>query len=238
MTTLEATYGQTRNRKILFILWGACIIGAWSTFPWLFYLSLVPTSVSVLQLFFLGTLQAALFFGLICWLGARILPKTDLQPFRLEHPFRRVIYPAGISGMMVGLTVFLADNTLFNSTLLSGVHPPFWASALASIYGAVNEEILMRLFLLTLLYLATKKLCNTRLTALWIANFLVAIVFGLSHLPAAFKIASPSALEIVRVLVLNGIAGLVFGWLYWSRGLWSAMCAHFMADLMIHVALV
>jgi hypothetical protein len=35
--------------------------------------------------------------------------------------------------------------------------------------------------------------------------------------------------------VLNGIGGIVFGWLYWRNGLESAMTAHFSADIVVHV---
>jgi membrane protease YdiL (CAAX protease family) len=38
--------------------------------------------------------------------------------------------------------------------------------------------------------------------------------------------------------VLNSLAGLVFGWLYWRRGLKAAMVAHFSADLVLHVLVV
>ena len=40
---------------------------------------------------------------------------------------------------------------------------------------------------------------------------------------------------IVRALVLNGIGGIVFGWLYWKRGLLAAVLAHFSADVVLHV---
>jgi membrane protease YdiL (CAAX protease family) len=39
-----------------------------------------------------------------------------------------------------------------------------------------------------------------------------------------------------RTLLLNGIAGLVFGWFYVRHGLESAMLSHFCADLVLHVA--
>jgi len=79
---------------------------------------------------------------------------------------------------------------------------------------------------------------GNRLPILWSVNLLVALLFGIGHLPAAFKLASPSAFEIFRVLFLNGIAGIVFGWLYWSRGLWTAIAAHVVTDLVIHVFLI
>jgi len=34
---------------------------------------------------------------------------------------------------------------------------------------------------------------------------------------------------------LNGLGGLAFGWLYWKQGLESAMMAHFLADIVLHV---
>jgi hypothetical protein len=35
--------------------------------------------------------------------------------------------------------------------------------------------------------------------------------------------------------VLNTFAGVVFGWVYCTRGFWAAATAHFTTDLVIHV---
>lgn len=40
---------------------------------------------------------------------------------------------------------------------------------------------------------------------------------------------------IVRTIILNGIGGIIFGWLYWKKGLESAMISHFSADIVLHV---
>jgi membrane protease YdiL (CAAX protease family) len=40
---------------------------------------------------------------------------------------------------------------------------------------------------------------------------------------------------VTRALLLNGIAGLAFGWLYWKRGLEMAMIAHFTGDFILLV---
>lgn len=230
------------NKKIFFILWILCIIGSWSVLPYVQHLGILPATVSMGKAFLFGTVQAAFFFGLVCWLSFKILPKTDLHPFFYRNFSKQIAYPGVISGMLVGGVIFFCDKTIFHSSLLSGVHPPFWTGALASIYGAVNEEVLLRLFLFTLIYFLFSKAIeireSNRLPILWSVNLLVALLFGVGHLPAAFKFASPSALEIFRVLFLNGIAGVVFGWLYWSRGLWAAIAAHFVTDLVIHVLLV
>lgn len=233
------------NKKTFVILWALSILGSWSVLPYIQHLGILPSTVSIWKAALLGTIQAALFFGLICWISYKILPKTDLHPFPSllrKDWLKQVMYPAIASGVLVGLVIFLSDKTLFNNSLLSGVHPPFWAGALASIYGAVNEEVLLRLFLFTLMYFLIAKCTqirdNNRSAILWGVNIFVALLFGVGHLPAAFKLTSPSGFEIFRVLFLNGIAGVVFGWLYWSRGLWTAIIAHFVTDLMIHVFLI
>lgn len=41
-------------------------------------------------------------------------------------------------------------------------------------------------------------------------------------------------LVVTSTLVLNGIGGLVFGWLFWTFGLESAMLAHILADIIRH----
>jgi len=40
---------------------------------------------------------------------------------------------------------------------------------------------------------------------------------------------------LTRSIVLNGIAGIIFGWLYWQYGLAAAMLSHFSADIILHV---
>jgi CAAX amino terminal protease family. len=65
----------------------------------------------------------------------------------------------------------------------------------------------------------------------WTANILFALAFGAAHLPTEAAIGLPlNPLVVTATLVLNGIGGLVFGWLFWMFGLESAMLAHFLAD--------
>jgi hypothetical protein len=42
---------------------------------------------------------------------------------------------------------------------------------------------------------------------------------------------------LVRGVLLNGIYGTLFGYLYWKRGLESSMISHLTADLLAHVVL-
>lgn len=227
------------NKKRFVFLWLACIVGAWSLIPYLMRANMVPQSMALGKLFLICTLQAALVYGILLWLTYRLLPRTDLAAFP-KVSFKRAFLPAIVLGILAGLLIFVLEKTLFQNSVLAKIHAPAWTGALASIYGAINEEVLLRLFLFTLLYFLLRKICKTQKRAglLWSVNILVALLFGLGHLPAAFTIIQPSAFETFRILLLNGIPGVVFGWLYWSRGFYAAAAAHFCTDLMIHVCLV
>ena len=58
------------------------------------------------------------------------------------------------------------------------------------------------------------------------AIILAALLFGVGHLPATALIVPLTPVVIARAIVLNGIGGLLFGWLYWRRSLEAAMIAH------------
>jgi len=119
-------------------------------------------------------------------------------------------------------------------------HVKPWHGLLASLYGGITEEVLLRLFLLSVVALAIRWLASRAATELpvavfWSANVIAALVFGAAHLPATAALVPLEPLVVVRALVLNGVIGLSCGWLYWRRGLESAMLAHFAADIVLHV---
>src|SRR4051812_18469610 len=103
------------DKKIFFILWLLCIVGALSVIPYVQYLKILPSEVSIWRVLLLGTLQAAALFGLVCWASFKILPKTDLCPFVIDSPRKRIVYPALVSGVLVGLVISLSDKTIFAS---------------------------------------------------------------------------------------------------------------------------
>ena len=111
---------------------------------------------------------------------------------------------------------------------------------LASIYGAVNEELMLRFGLLTLVVWAASKIMRATnevpTRVLWAATVIAAVAFGASHLPAMATLVELTPLVVLRTVGLNALMGTVFGWLYWSRGLGAAIIAHLAADLVIQTA--
>ena len=159
-------------------------------------------------------------------------------------------------GVVTALALMLLDRWVFVpipsvAELISNAgsgsaKPRAWQGLLASFYGAVDEEILMRFGLVSLLALAFRTLGRMRggtrelalpTGAFWAANIVAAVVFGLGHLPATAALAPLSAALVVRAVVLNGAAGLVFGQLYKRYGLEWAMTSHFGVDIVAHFAL-
>ena len=147
----------------------------------------------------------------------------------------------GIAVGVVLLVIVLAlVPTLPKLPFVAAAKIVLWKRILACFYGGIYEELLTRLFLLTLIaWLATKLLrqdvATLTPTTFWIANLAVAILFGLGHLPSASLVMPITPLVVVAALLLNGIAAIAFGLLYRKHGLESAMIAHFSADFVLYV---
>lgn len=103
-------------------------------------------------------------------------------------------------------------------------------------YGGITEELLMRFGLMTVLVWGVSKIMKRLNNAVyWIGIGLTSIIFALGHFPMIFyAVSEPSIAMLLYSLIGNSIAGLFFGWLYWKKGLESAMIAH----LFTHVAMV
>ena len=122
----------------------------------------------------------------------------------------------------------------------ASVNPPVWMGFLASFYGGINEEILLRLFLMTLIVWVTFKIKKTKEgkptnIGIWLSIVLAAVIFGAGHLPAVMTITTITPLVIIRTIILNSVVGIICGWLYWRKGLESAMISHFSADIVLQV---
>lgn len=179
-------------------------------------------------------------------LGAHIIDaifhKTSI-PFDLRSTIKIAI----LSGLACGLLLRLLDSFVFISLIpelsaLEQITPVWWKGLLASLYGGVTEEVMMRLFLLSVLAIIIRLLSGDKSSKLptvvfWIANILAAILFAIGHLPAIAEIMDLTPLVILRVLVLNSIAGIIAGVFFWKRSLEIAMIFHFSADIMLHVLL-
>lgn len=108
---------------------------------------------------------------------------------------------------------------------------PTFEYIIASVtYGAVIEEVMLRLFFMSLIAFIIQKIAKKEEmndTILIIANVIAALLFAAAHLPATIMSISPiTPMIIFRCFLLNGGFGLIFGRLYRKYGIHYAMIAH------------
>lgn len=179
------------------------------------------------------TLCYALFCGFFGYIFADRLGLW--RPFRFEKP--KVLRTLIIS--LVGGAVLSLDHWLFGSAI-NGIQSANAAGLTASgvlasiLYGGIIEEVMLRLFFMSLLALIILKLFFRKHdsehipTAVFvIANIIAAFVFAAGHLPASISIfGGLTPLIVLRCFLFNGGFGLIFGWLYRKYGIAYSMLSH------------
>ena len=138
-----------------------------------------------------------------------------------------------VGGALLAVFTLFSDrlNPLFPQTVSA---PPWWAGVLASISAGIGEETMLRLFLLSALAVPLA-LSLPRSGALWTANVLAALAFGALHFGNVYALGIPfTPLVVTFVLVINGGVGILWGWIYTTRGLEAAIVSHVACDLILH----
>jgi membrane protease YdiL (CAAX protease family) len=252
--------GTGSYRRVTFKTWAVlmllALVGAITILPYalaLNPLALPPGAPPLALVLVASVVQTLVLVGIAAaiglWLGPKVgLGAPDLQAWLAGDPaaprrfFRSLPLAAGL-GIGASIVIVALDAFVFAPSLAALAtqprEPEAWQGLLASLYGSIDEEILLRLGLMTLLVWLGARITRARgqpgPAVMWTANVLAAVLFGLGHLPATAAVLPMTTLVIVRAIVLNGLAGVVFGWLYWRRGILAAMASHFCADLVLHV---
>ena len=117
------------------------------------------------------------------------------------------------------------------------LHPPgVAASLLASVAGSFGEEILFRLFALSLLL----RLLPKGRVGTTVAIGVGALAFAAAHAPALVFLfggwQEVPRMSWVWLIALNGMLGVVFGVVYLRHGIVCAVLAHFGTDVVWHTA--
>ena len=139
-----------------------------------------------------------------------------------------------IAAILGGMLLILPDLLIFGnySEVVRdsyAVKPTVSYMLAAVIYGGVIEEVMLRLFFMSLLAFLLQKLFRREsgtTGVLIAANVITAMLFAAAHLPATAMLMELTPVILFRCFLLNGGFGLVFGWLYRKYGLRYAMLAH------------
>jgi membrane protease YdiL (CAAX protease family) len=186
-------------------------------------------------------------------LGAPYLEsRLDGAP-RPAEPLRSIVGPALFWAAATALVAFGIDAFFRYGLGIDFPAPeiharidvPWWRSGLASFWAPFAEEIVDRLFLLSLvawLGMLGMKLCRVsakgrgRAIALGVATVATSLFFGWYHIgnEQLFAAVVPPLVALRTVLIILPV-GLAFGWLYIRRGLEAAILSHFVIDVIVHV---
>lgn len=175
-------------------------------------------------------------YGLVCGvLGILLGKKTGL--WKDERSLeQRPLMVANIAAIVGGMALILPDLLYFGRHIQPimdsyAVKPTLAYILAAVLYGGVIEEVMLRLFMMSLVAFLLHKLFwkkqeNTPTAALVTANVVSALLFAAGHLPATAMLMRLTPMIVFRCFLLNGGFGLLFGWLYRKYGLRYAMIAH------------
>jgi len=165
-------------------------------------------------------------------------PLIEAWVERRSADVRRTLAPPAFWGALAGgsmLGFFSLFSDSFDQLFPRAVSPPpWWAGVLGSISAGIGEETMLRLFLLSALAVPLA-IRMPRTAALWTANVLAALVFGSLHFGNVIALGIPfTPLVVTFVLVLNGGVGVLWGWVYTTRGLEAAIVSHVACDVVLH----
>jgi membrane protease YdiL (CAAX protease family) len=237
------------NWKLFVILLSASFMAFLMVLPYTLAISPLLAAVFSPIVLIAESIQTLVEFTIAIAVGLFLAQKVGFGLPVLEGWFegRKVgEYLKSILGISIGMGVLAGVLIIILSFLFTSSFPvgeitvPLWKSFLASFYGGIGEEILFRLFLMTLIVWIFFKIKKTvegkpSTIGIWLAIVIVAVLFGIGHLPVTGTITTITPVVVARAILLNSIGGIIFGWLYWKKGLESAMISHFSADIVLQV---
>lgn len=243
------------NWKLYFILLVASLFSIIAIMPYIMTVQgdiLRAAPVPLPLVILVAIIQSFILIAILLFIGLKLSKKLGfkipilegyINKQKIDIDIKATIKISILLGCLAGIIIVLLDFLFIKLgvNVMGQTSIPIWQGFLASFYGGISEEIIMRLFFMTFILWLISKLAKIK-TELVKNNFLVwsaiiisSILFGLGHLPVTTALTTLTPLVIFRALLLNGVGGLVFGWLYWKKGLEFAIIAHFSADIMLHV---
>ena len=216
-----------------------------------------PAEMPPLLLRFLSVIQPAVLTTLGTLAGVQLAPKVGLHAPAAEaaaerRPFvpalRPQIFTGIVTGTLCGLAIvaiwliakpyltvdFIARAEMFNSII---------PAAMRFLYGGFTEEILLRWGVMTTFVWILWKVLGSgekEPRSIWfvIAILASALLFGIGHLPVAYLLSGGLTVPLIfYVITANSIFGIAAGFLYWKRGLESAIIAHMFAHVVLLAAI-
>src|SRR5699024_8278505 len=172
------------------------------------------------------------------------------------HPNARVkLKSERIKGIKIAITLGLfagivirGFDYLFQSLLPNGITKllqPYDALEFiaAILYGGVVEELLLRFGVMSLLVFIFWKLFDRKSAkpSSWVfisAISVAALIFAVGQYGATALATDMTPFIWLRMIILNGLPGFFFGWIYWKHNLELAILAHIFTHISMNVLML
>jgi hypothetical protein len=252
--------------RLFFILWLAGMAGVFSfllvDLGALVALLPVPAGMEMPRITpaikVLNVIQSAVLMSVAVLIGIVLAPKVGLSSPMAEaaagsgQPLGSALKPQIIPGLVGGLLGGLGIMLIWFSW--KAFLPPVFVARSVELnkllplptrllYGGITEELLLRWGFMTVLVWVLWRLFQKGLgkpKTVYIAGAILvsSVVFGLGHLPILFALVPDSTIALILyVIAVNAIFGLIAGYLYWKKGLESAMIAHMLVHIVMLTAI-
>src|SRR5918996_3261505 len=196
---------MTLNKKLFFVIWLGGTLSVLAVLPYAFdlqqdLLQSVPFSLPVLAL--LSLLQSTVLLAIATSLGLFFAKKVGFKFTVLEQvlsgksnaiQWKDFLRLPIVLGIVTAIVIFFGDwlfklaGIVIDAEYITEI--PLWKRFLAAFYGGIGEEILLRLFLLSMLVFIFGKITRSeaplsRSGLVWSSIVITPLLFGLGHLPA------------------------------------------------------
>ena len=196
------------------------------------------------SVFILITTITVVMYGLICGIFGIIL-SNKIGLFKKLKIEKEALTKTIIISIIGGIIMILGDLLVFGNinSLIKDLYvnkPTIEYIILSFTYGGVMEEVMLRLFFMSLVIFVISKIFYKDKTiptkVFIISNIISALVFALLHLPATYQTFGNLTIDlIIRCIIMNGSFGVAFGYLYRKYGIGYSMLAHFGCHLISKV---
>lgn len=191
-------------------------------------------------------IQYGVLYGIIlASIGILLSKKINLwKKFEFN---KKAIFVTAIITIIGALMLFPGDKLIFGvNTWVNEqytVKPTIHKMIGGLLVGGIIEEVMMRLFFMSLIVFISSKLFYKNKKEIptlifVIANVLSALLFAAGHLPSTATMTTLTPLILIRCFLFNGGLGLCFGYLYRKYGIGYAMISHGLCHLISDILMI
>ena len=194
-----------------------------------------------------SAIQYGIPFGVIlAGIGIVLSKKINLwKKFKLD---KKAIFITAIITIVGALILFPGDKLIFGSLNTwvyeqYSIKPTIYKMIGGLLVGGIIEEIMMRLFFMSLIVFIISKLFYKNIKEIptlvfVIANIISALLFAAGHLPSTATMTTLTPIIILRCFLFNGGLGIAFGYLYRKYNFGYAMISHGLCHLIADILMI